>query len=64
VATRLVASSEDLDRLAAGKRDVDCLHGWRAEIFGNDALRLIAGELALVLKGDKLQLIEVGAVTS
>lgn len=59
VATRLVASSDDLDRLAAGKRDVDCLHGWRAETFGNDALRLIAGELALALKGDKIELIDV-----
>lgn len=61
VATRLVASSDDLDRLAAGKRDPDCLQGWRAEIFGNDALRLIAGELALVLKGDKIQVIDVVA---
>jgi ribonuclease D len=59
VATRLVASSDDIDRLAAGKRDVDCLNGWRAEIFGNDALRLIAGELALGLRNDTLQVIEV-----
>jgi ribonuclease D len=61
VATRLVASSEDLDRLAAGKRDVDCLHGWRAETFGNDALRLIAGELALALRNDRLELIDATA---
>jgi ribonuclease D len=58
VAPRLVASSDDIDRLAAGKRDVECLRGWRADIFGNDALRLIAGELALGLKGDTLQVIE------
>ena len=58
VATRLVASSEDIDRLAAGKRDVDCLHGWRAEIFGNDALRLIAGRLALVLRNERIEVID------
>ncbi|MCW5748329.1 MAG: ribonuclease D [Alphaproteobacteria bacterium] len=61
VAPRLVASSEDLDRLAAGKRDVDCLHGWRGEIFGSDALRLMAGELALALKGDRIDVIDVVA---
>jgi ribonuclease D len=61
VASRLVASSEELDRLAAGKRDVNCLHGWRAEIFGNDALRLMAGELALILKGDRIEAIETTA---
>jgi ribonuclease D len=61
VAPRLVASSDDLDRLAAGKRDVDCLHGWRAEIFGDDALRLMAGELAVALRGDKIAVIEAPA---
>ncbi len=57
VAHRLVASSEDLDRLAAGKADVPCLAGWRAEIFGDDARRIMSGEVGLALKGDKLQLI-------
>jgi ribonuclease D len=61
VAHRLVAATDELDRLAAGKRDVPCLHGWRAEIFGNDALRLIAGELALVLKNDQIHVIDVVA---
>lgn len=61
VASRLVAASDELDRLAAGKRDVPCLHGWRAEIFGNDALRLISGELALVLKNDQIRVIDVVA---
>jgi len=61
VAARLVASADEIDRLAAGKRDVHVLHGWRNEIFGNDAVALLEGRLALSLKGDHAQLIPVPA---
>ncbi|MEO1949542.1 ribonuclease D, partial [Thioclava sp.] len=47
VAAKLIATSSDLDRIAAGKRDVAALQGWRAEVFGTDALRLAKGEVAL-----------------
>jgi ribonuclease D len=49
VAEKMVANSADLDRLAAYGADagVACLHGWRYEIFGADALRLLQGEVAL-----------------
>jgi len=49
VAARLIASSADLDRLAleADPDDLPALNGWRREVFGNDALRLKAGEIAL-----------------
>src|SRR6185503_14485865 len=59
VAARLVASADEIDRLAGGKRDVHVLHGWRNEIFGKDAVALIEGRLALSLKGDHAQLIPV-----
>jgi len=59
VAQKLIASAADLDALAAGKRDVDALNGWRAEMFGNDAVRLCNGELALVAKGQQVKVIEV-----
>jgi ribonuclease D len=59
VAARLVASADEIDRLAAGKRDVHVLHGWRNEIFGKDAVALLEGRLALSLKGDHAQLIPV-----
>ena len=60
VAPRLVASAEDLDRLASGKHDgIQALNGWRAEIFGNDALKLIDGKLALGLDRDRVRLIAV-----
>ncbi len=48
VAQKLVASSADLDKIAADDAaDVPALQGWRREVFGNDALRLKHGELAL-----------------
>ena len=58
VAQKLIASAADLDLLAAGKRSVPALKGWRAEVFGKDALRLCDGELALGVKGQSVQEIE------
>jgi ribonuclease D len=54
VAPRLVAGSTDLERLAAGDDEgVAALHGWRAEVFGRDAVALREGRLALALeRGD------------
>lgn len=59
VAQKLIATSSDLDQIAAGQRDVMALKGWRAEVFGNDALRLCNGELALAAKGNTVRLIEL-----
>ncbi|TVS01694.1 MAG: ribonuclease D [Rhodobacteraceae bacterium] len=51
VAAKLIASSSDLDAMASGYRDVPALSGWRAEVFGADALRLCRGEVGLALSG-------------
>jgi ribonuclease D len=59
VAQKLIATTSELDAIAAGKRDLPCLSGWRAEIFGADALRLCQGELALAVKGQQVQVIDV-----
>jgi ribonuclease D len=59
VAGRLVASADELDRLAAGKRDIAALKGWRREVFGSDAVDLIEGRLALSLEGDQAKLIPI-----
>jgi ribonuclease D len=59
VAGRLVASADELDRLAAGKRDIAALKGWRHEVFGADAVDLIEGRLALALNGDQPKLIQL-----
>ncbi len=57
VAQKLVASAADLDLIAAGERDLPALRGWRAEVFGQDALRLCNGEIALTVKGQDLGII-------
>jgi ribonuclease D len=63
VAARLIAGGEDLDRLAAeDEPDVPALKGWRREIFGEDAIALKQGRLALVVKGRKLTAVPLSAV--
>ena len=57
VAAKLIATSADLDALAAGKRDLAALHGWRDEVFGGDAVRLCAGKLALAADGTNVRVI-------
>ena len=57
VASRLIAPASDLDAIAAGVRDVPALSGWRKEVFGDDALRLCNGEIALAAKGKNVKII-------
>ncbi|MCC5993088.1 MAG: ribonuclease D [Rhodobacteraceae bacterium] len=57
VAAKLIASSADLDALAAGLRDVPALTGWRASVFGDDALRLCDGKVGLAVKGERVEAI-------
>ncbi|KGB81956.1 ribonuclease D [Rhodovulum sp. NI22] len=59
VAQKLIATSADLDQIAAGQRSVMALKGWRAEVFGDDALRLCKGELALVARGSSVEVVEL-----
>ncbi len=57
VAAKLIAPSADLDAIAAGERDVAALTGWRHEVFGEDALRLCNGEIALAAKGQSVKVV-------
>ncbi|TCP42861.1 ribonuclease D [Rhodovulum marinum] len=57
VAQKLIATSSDLDLIAAGERDVAALKGWRREVFGQDALRLCAGEIALAARGSSVEVV-------
>src|SRR5271163_453841 len=58
VAPRLIASSEDIDRLALHEiDDVSALHGWRREVFGDDAIALIEGRIALGVEGRRIKTI-------
>ena len=59
VAAKLIAPAAELDEIAAGQRDVPALKGWRLEVFGNDALRLCNGEIALTARGSDVAVVEV-----
>ncbi len=53
VAQKLIASSDDVEAIAqSDSADVPALHGWRRELFGNDALKLKHGGLAIGLSAD------------
>jgi ribonuclease D len=61
VAARLVASGEDIEALALDETaENPALQGWRAEMFGNDALRLIRGEIALSAQGRRVKIVALG----
>ncbi|WP_305971363.1 MULTISPECIES: ribonuclease D [unclassified Mameliella] len=59
VASKLIAPASDLDAIAAGQRDVAALTGWRREVFGEDALRLCDGEIALGARGKAVKVIDL-----
>lgn len=59
VAARLIASASDLDAIAAGERNLETLRGWRLEAFGDDALRLCRGEIALTAKGNDVRVVRL-----
>ena len=61
VAPKLVASSDDIDRLATEEHpDVPALAGWRLSVFGDDAVALKRGELALGVAGKRVKLLKTG----
>ncbi|MEA2881579.1 MAG: ribonuclease [Bradyrhizobium sp.] len=51
VATKVIATVDDLEQIAADDNaDVGALHGWRRELFGEAALKLKHGQLALAIE--------------
>ncbi|MEO1310510.1 MAG: ribonuclease D [Pseudomonadota bacterium] len=62
VAPKLIASASDLEDIARDDdADVPALRGWRREVFGDAALKLKRGELALMLENGKVRLVEQSA---
>jgi len=57
VALKLIATSAELDAIAAGQRDGKSMSGWRKEVFGRDAIRLCDGEIALMAKGSSVKVV-------
>jgi ribonuclease D len=51
VASKVIATVDDLEQIAADDdADVAALHGWRRELFGEAALKLKHGRLALAIE--------------
>lgn len=60
VASKLIATVSDLELIANDDNaKTPALTGWRREAFGEDALKLKRGELALVLDGARVRVVEV-----
>lgn len=58
VAPKLVANSDDIERLASEEEPaIPALAGWRRDVFGADALALKAGGVALGVDGKRIKLI-------
>ncbi|MGH7118082.1 MAG: ribonuclease D [Acetobacteraceae bacterium] len=58
VAPRLIASADEIDRLATEEMpDIPTLEGWRREVFGADALALKAGRICLGIEHGRVRLL-------
>jgi ribonuclease D len=59
VAAKVIATVDDLDRIASDDNaDVPALHGWRRELFGEKALALKHGKLALAVEQNRVVAVE------
>ncbi len=61
VASKVLASGDDLDKIAQDGADaeVDAMHGWRREVFGEPALKLLSGKSALRFRDRRIVLEEL-----
>ena len=59
VAPKLIATSDELEEIArSDETDVPVLRGWRKKLFGDDALALKRGQLALAIRKGEVAVIE------
>ena len=65
VASKVIATVDDLEQIAADDQaDVAALHGWRRELFGEAALSLKHGRLALAIERGRVIRVERDKVES
>lgn len=61
VAAKLIATSTDLEVIArTSDPNVPALEGWRREVFGNAALALKEGKVAIGIQNNRISLISLG----
>ncbi|WP_306024667.1 ribonuclease D [Oceaniradius stylonematis] len=63
VAQRVIATSDHLDQIASHgeNADVPAMHGWRRELFGSEALRLLSGEISLGFSDRRITTVDLTA---
>ncbi|KQZ13475.1 MULTISPECIES: ribonuclease D [unclassified Mesorhizobium] len=63
VATKVLASSDDIDRIAGegDAAEVPALQGWRRTVFGEKALRLVRGEIGIKFEKRKIAVFDIEA---
>ena len=61
VAAKVLANTDDLEKIAAEGElaEVAALSGWRRELFGDTALKLIQGGVALRFVNKKVEAVEL-----
>jgi ribonuclease D len=61
VAAKVLASVDDIDRIAAEgeQADVPAMHGWRRVVFGDLAAKLVRGEIALKFDRRKIAVFDL-----
>jgi len=63
VASKVIATVDDLEQIAADDHaDVAALHGWRRELFGEAALSLKHGRLALAIERGRVVRVDRGQI--
>lgn len=60
IAPAAVASRKDIERVVAGDKTVNLLHGWRYEIIGHQLTQFLTGQLTLHIDDGQLVAIEQG----
>ena len=62
VAARVIANADDLEAIAIyGEADVKAMQGWRRDLFGEMALKIRSGEMALGVRGKRAVLVPMNA---
>ncbi|MBB4954333.1 ribonuclease D [Agrobacterium vitis] len=61
VAAKMIANTDDLEKIAVDgeQADVQAMQGWRRELFGDKALKLINGGMALRFVGKKIDIFDL-----
>ncbi|MDR0632218.1 MAG: hypothetical protein LBF54_03210 [Holosporaceae bacterium] len=54
VASSIIATSRDLEKLLEKDQNTKCLSGWRNEVFGKSAIKLLNGEISLRIDGTEV----------